>query len=127
MDGPVLFALLRDGRDWDGARTGLATGDAGGLSLGRVPALPPGSEIAQEPPFDLEPSGIASDGCGRIFFLAHATADRIAVELNECGFRYEMPFDTPAALALCGDTLYVADRGNARVLGFLSRRSSCAG
>ena len=113
-------ALLVEPPDWliDGA-----------LALARVPAPATGAEIAQDPPFDVEPSGIASDGCGRIF-VADTADNRIIVELPECRFRYALPlgtkagsapgqFDGPAGLAMGSDTLYVVDRGNARVQGFL--------
>jgi phage tail-like protein len=129
MDLAVHYALLRDDLEWQGSRTGLTVAADGRLSLARVAAPEPGSEIAHEPPFQGEPSGIAADDWGRIF-VADADAHRIVVDVPDCGFRYALPlqaapggapgqFSVPAGLAVAGDALYVADRANARVQCFL--------
>jgi phage tail-like protein len=128
-DLPVLHALLRDDLHWAGSRTGLPVRPDGALRLDRLPAPEVEKAVRLAAPFDMNPSGIAVDGCGRIY-VAETAADRLVIEWPDCGFHYALPpaatsraaaglFRAPAGMIVIGDTLYVADSANARVVGFL--------
>jgi phage tail-like protein len=125
---PVLHALLCDGVRWDAACSGLTCAPDGSLALTRVPAPPADAPIRLDPPFGVEPSGIAIDCDGRIY-ASDTAGNRLIVDLPECDWRYALPpkpgsigpgglFHTPAGLAVTDTMLYIADSANARILGF---------
>jgi phage tail-like protein len=131
MDMPMpLYAILRDRRRWDGIRAfGLESEPDGALTLSRLPgpADHDGRPMRVPPPYDVEPSGLAVGRCGdvyvvdgenqRIVYVDGLCAARMTIPLESAG-EISGSFDTPGALLISGDRLYVADTGNNRILVF---------
>jgi phage tail-like protein len=117
---PTRHLLLRDRRDWLGARSGLDLDRDGALTLARMPAPAGGKSIVVGTayPYAREHSGIAAGPCDAVF-VADTAHDRIVYVDGLCGSRATMggsgEFDRPRGLAVTLDDLMVADSGNGRV------------
>lgn len=126
MDEITRHLLLRDRRDWLGARTGLALDRSGALTLARVPAPAGGKtlEVAATYPYAREMSGIALGPCDAVF-VSDTAHDRVLYVDALCrseawlgaGAAGAGPgqYDKPRGLAFTLDALLVADSGNARL------------
>jgi phage tail-like protein len=114
-------AVLRDGPRWEGARIrGLEVLSDGSLSLARLAGALPGSEVDLPAPWDVSPSGVASDGRGGTF-LADTSGDSVVHLDPVCGTRIlvtGLGFDRPRGLVVSGAHLLVADSGHARIQVF---------
>lgn len=127
MDFVTRHILLRDRRDWLGARSGLEVDRTGALTLARVPGPADGKtiEISVVYPYPREMSGIALGPCDAVFVADTAHNRVLYVDplckseawLGAAGAPGSAPgqFDTPRGLAFTLDALLVADSGNARV------------
>jgi phage tail-like protein len=118
MDLQVRYLLLRDGLQWLGKRRGLERAADGTLSLTRVPAPAIDAAIALDGPFDAAASGIAVY-CDDVI-VADTDGRTVLYERRDCGSRYSLSIDAmPVGMTVAGDTLFVADGANARILCFV--------
>lgn len=123
MNIPTRYALLRDRRTWkDAAIKGLSTDADGYLSLLRIPGSADGQPIELPPPYDAGTSGIVGGPCQSLF-VADTVERRLIFLDGLCQVRGWIPpkgqsFIAPTGLAICQETLWVADSGLKRILGF---------
>ncbi|MBS0559277.1 MAG: hypothetical protein JSR21_04405 [Proteobacteria bacterium] len=118
MTAAARYQFVRDRARWDGATVALETDTDGNLALARLPAMPGGAPVVLPGPYDLGASGIVAGPCGAVF-VSDTEADRVVFLDGLCDARANLRgFKAPRGLALCRDTLWVADSGNARLLRY---------
>ncbi|MFA4902801.1 MAG: PA14 domain-containing protein [Desulfobaccales bacterium] len=135
-DQPVRYAILRDGRDWEGVSTvGLQPEPDGAFALSRLPGTADGQPILLAPTgpppgqFAVESSGLAV-GPKNYLYLADTGSDRVIrldlkcdhaeAELAGRSCINDAPglFRSPRGLAVGSGKLHVADGGNKRIQVF---------
>lgn len=128
---PVHYAILRDGRNWDGiTRVGLQPQEDGALTLSKMPGPADGQPVLLPQPFEARPSGLAA-GRRRCIYLSDTDGDRvIGIDLagdnaqrtlagSSCRADAPGVFKSPRGVAAGPGRLYVADSGNKRIQIFL--------
>ena len=120
MHPPTNHALLRGRRSWPGcALTGLTADGDGTLTLLRVPALTPATELPG--PFTVVSSGVTAAGDG-VVALCDTDGARLVVRDNRCDASWSLPgrpgggFVSPTAVAAGPAVFAVADSGAGRVV-----------
>lgn len=124
----TLYAVLRDGLNWDAATTGLQLAPDGTLTLAAVPGAADGQAIILPAPFDAPASGLAIGSCGDRY-IADTANNRVIWLDGVCNARIDVPssagtgsapahFREPRGLYASATDLYVADSGNGRVQVF---------
>ena len=115
MNVPTRYLFVRDRLDWDASLVALEPDADGNLTLARLPGLPGGAPVSLPGPYDLGASGIATGPCGALF-MADTAANRVIFLDTLCNARAELgEVSQPRGLAVCGDWLWIAETGNARL------------
>lgn len=123
---PTVYALLRDGLDWEARLTHLEVQPDGALALRRLPGLV-GSAIVDRPgPFVVWPAGLALDSC-RDVYLSDPTVGQVIRLDGVCNSQMVLPaipdapilapgqFNHPRGLLLTDSDLLAADSNNGRI------------
>lgn len=122
---PTVYALLRDGLEWDARLTHLEVQPDGSLALRRLPGLAGGAALDLPGPYAVQAAGLALDDCQDVYLSDPAAGQVVRLD-GVCNSLLVLPaldgpvgapgqFDQPRGLLLTKRDLLVADAGNGRI------------